>query len=282
MQTAKNLMKIPITVDKESSLYDAITTMQREKISRLLVSEKGKLTGIITEKDVGLFLLEDKTERDIDEIPVVEATRRLHSVNESTKLGDCARTMLEKNFGSLGVNSNSHIIGLLTKTDLTKCYMDNYPAKYKVEEFMTKSYVSVYSDEPLHKVVSKLIENKISRIIVKGRKEIPVGIISFRDLFRIAVSLGTEEYLEDNTRPDITLIFSRKGFLSPSGFGEITSAAQLMTSGILSVLVSDNLAKACKILLENRVKGLGVLSANGNLVGILTKTDVAHALAIAE
>jgi predicted transcriptional regulator len=55
-----------------------------------------------------------------------------------------------------------------------------------------------------------------------------------------------------------------------------------MTSGILSVLDSDDLAKACKSLLDNRVKGLGVISEKGKLVGILTKTDVTHALATAE
>jgi len=282
VQIAKNIMKAPITIDKDSPIYDAIMAMREKKISRLVLIEQKKPIGIVTEKDMGFFLLQDKTDRDIDEIHVAEVTKKLVSVSETTKVGDCARMMLEKDFSSLGVNSNSTIIGIITKTDLTKYYADTYGGKNRVSDFMTKSYVSSYLDEPIHKVVSKMLENKISRIIVKNRDDIPTGIISFRDLFRIALDLGMEEFLEDNTRADLSVIFSRKGFLSESGFGAITTAAQIMTSGILSVLLSDDLAKACTILLENRVKGLGVLSAKGDLVGILTKTDITHALATAE
>jgi len=226
--------------------------------------------------------LQDKTDRDIDEIPISEATKKMVSVNETTKIGDCARMVLEKDFSSLCVKSDNTLVGIITKTDLTKYYADTYMDKNRVDDFMTKSYVSSYVNEPVHKVVSKMLENKISRIIVKNHDDIPVGIISFRDLFRISLDLGTEEFLEDNTRSDLSVIFSRKGFLSESGFGAITTAAQIMTSGILSVLPSDDLVKACKILLDNRIKGLGVISEKGDLMGILTKTDVTHALSIAE
>lgn len=282
MQAAKEIMKVPITIHKDSSIDEAIMVMNEKRISRLVVTEQKKPSGIVSEKDIGFFLLQDKTDRDIDEIPVAEVTKKLVSVSETTKVGDCARIMLEKDFSSLCVNSNSTLVGIITKTDLTKYYADTYKDKNRVDNFMTKSYVSSYVDEPVHKIVSKMLENKISRIIVKNRDGMPVGIISFRDLFRIALDLGMEEFLEDNTRSDLSVIFSRKGFLSESGFGAITTAAQIMTSGILSVLHNDDLAKACKILLDNKVKGLGVISEKGDLIGIFTKTDVMHALSIAE
>lgn len=282
MQTAKNIMRKPITIDKDSPIYEAIMKMRNEKISRLIVTEHGRSTGIITEKDIGVFLLQDETERDIDEIPVAEAAKKLELINEAVKIGDCARIMLEKEFSSIGVNSNSKVVGIITKTDLIRYFADTYPGKYIVEDFMTKSYVSSYSDESIYNVVSKMLENKVSRIIVKNRDNIPVGIISFGDLFRVALDLGTEEFLEDNTRSDISVVFSRKGFLSESGFGTITTASQVMTSGIISILRGDDLAKACFLILENKVKGLGVLSGKGNLIGILTKTDITHALSIAE
>ena len=38
-----------------------------------------------------------------------------------------------------------------------------------------------------------MLEKKISRLIVKNQNEEAVGIISFRDLFRIAIELGSEE-----------------------------------------------------------------------------------------
>src|SRR3989304_9029842 len=117
VQIAKSIMKAPITIDKESPIYDAIMAMREKKISRLVLIEQKKPIGIVTEKDMGFFLLQDKTDRDIDEIHVAEVTKKLVSVSETTKVGDCARMMLEKDFSSLGVNSNSTIIGIITKTD---------------------------------------------------------------------------------------------------------------------------------------------------------------------
>jgi predicted transcriptional regulator len=42
-----------LTVDKDNSIEDAMRLMEKHGVSRLLVSEKGKILGIITESDVG-------------------------------------------------------------------------------------------------------------------------------------------------------------------------------------------------------------------------------------
>lgn len=279
MKTAKKIMKNPITTGRESSIYDVINKMLHMNISRLLVTDDGHPIGIVTEKDVGYFLLQDKTDRKLEEISTAEVMKRLVSVNESTRLEDCAKIMLDKEISSLAVESNNRIVGVFTKTDLTKYYAENYSDKKTVGDFMTTKYVWLYSDETLNKVASQMIEKKISRVILKNRDGIPEGIISFRDLFRISLDRGSEEFLEDNTQPDVSLIFSRKGFLSESGFGGVTRANQIMKDRIVSVIYDDDLADASQKLLGNKLKGVGVLSTNGELIGILSKTDVTQALA---
>jgi CBS domain-containing protein len=279
MKTAKDIMKKPITIDRESSIFDVINKMLHMNISRLLVTDDGRPIGIVTEKDLGYFLLQDKTDRNLDEISATEVMKRLVSVNESIRLGDCAKIMLDKEISSLAVESSNRIVGVFTKTDLTKYYADNYGGKKTAGDFMTTKYVWLYSDETLNKVASQMMEKKISRMILKNRDGIPEGIISFRDLFRISLDKGSEEFLEDNTHPDVSLIFSRKGFLSESGFGGVTRANQIMKDRIVSVIYDDDLADASQKLLENKLKGIGVLSTNGELIGILSKTDVTQALA---
>ena len=50
---------------------------------------------------------------------------------------------------------------------------------------MTHECIFTHTAVHLFKVVRKMLENKILRIIVKDQNEKPVDIISFRDLFRI-------------------------------------------------------------------------------------------------
>jgi len=279
MMAVKDLMQNPITISKNSKISDAITKMLVKNISRLIVVDEVNPIGIVTEKDIGLFLLQDKTDRKLVEIPISEIVKNLFLVDESTTVKDCANIMLDKQISSLVIGSNKKIHGIVTKTDLTKYFADNYPSARSVGEFMSTVYFWSYSNDPLFKVLAKMIDRKISRIILRNQNEKPEGILSFRDLFKIALNLGNEEVLEDNTMPDVSVIFSRKGFISESGFGGISTASQVMKGKIISVNYDDDLAEACKILLKNKINGVGVLSSRGTLAGILSKTDVMLAIA---
>ena len=157
--------------------------------------------------------------------------------------------------------------------------MENFPGKKIVGEYATLYYAWESSDAPLNKVVQKMINEKISRIILKDNNALPEGILTFRDLFRIALAEGNVKEIADNTDPLISIVFTRKGFLSETGFGSTTTAKQTMTDKIISVRYNDDMVKACKLILENNINAVGVLSNKGRLVGILSKTDVTRALA---
>ena len=59
MTDAKSIMNIPVTIGKNSTIFDVIMKLEDEKISRLLVADDNNSNSIVTEKDVGLFLLTD-------------------------------------------------------------------------------------------------------------------------------------------------------------------------------------------------------------------------------
>ena len=110
-------------------------------------------------------------------------------------------------------------------------------------------------------------------------KNFPVGIVTFRDLFNLALNLGEQEDVLDNTDPVISVIFPRKGFISETGFGGSTQISEIMSPNIINVNYDDDLEKAAKLLLENNINGMGVLSGHGNIIGIISKTDIVRALA---
>ncbi|RDJ31733.1 MAG: CBS domain-containing protein [Crenarchaeota archaeon] len=272
-------MKPPITIKKSANCYDAIRALLDKKISRLLVEDEDNITGIVTQKDIGLFLLKDTTDRNLEQIPLKEIIKPLKSIQKSASINECAQFMLENQFGSIGVSDGTKIIGVITKTDLARYFQETYSQRKIVGEYMSPYYAWAYDDTPLYIIVKKMIDEKISRVILRDHNENPVGVLSFRDLFRTALLAGQEKDVLDNADPAISVVFARKGFLSETGFGGTTNAKEIMKDEIITVNYDDDLAKACSVLNENRIHGVGVLSKNGSLIGVLSKTDIIKALA---
>jgi len=279
MKIAKDYLNTPRTIKSNSNLDEVLKKIIDEKKSRLLITDNGKITGIVTEKDLGLFLLNDNSERKLDKIPLSEIAIKIISVDEKTDLDECASVMLKNGIGSLVVTSNNNIVGILTKTDLVRYFTKTHSGEKIVGEYMSPYYAWQYSDTPLYKVVLKMINEKISRVIIRNHNEMPVGIVTFRDLFKLALRLGKQDDILDNTDPVISVIFPRKGFISNSGFGGSTKIDEIMNTNIISVDYDDDLAKTGKLLLENNINGVGVLSGHGNIIGIISKTDITKALA---
>ena len=279
MKHAKDYLNNPRTIKLESTLDDVLKKIIDEKKSRLLVTENDKITGLVTEKDLGFFLLTDNTERKLEEIPLSEIVKKIISVDENAGLDQCANIMLKNGIGSLVVTSHNNVVGILTKADLVRYFTKSHPGEKIVGEYMSPYYAWMYSDTPLYKVVLKMIEQKISRVILRNHDEMPVGIVTFRDLFKLALDLGRQEDVLDNTDPAISVIFPRKGFISESGFGGSTKIEEIMSRDIVSVDYDDDLAKTGKMLLDKNINGAGVLSGHGNIIGIISKTDIVKALA---
>jgi len=277
MDAVKSIMQKPIAIENSIALSHAIHKFIESKKSRLLTTNnEGKITRIITQKDVGFFLFANNTEDNLDEIPISEISRPLIEVSESTPIEDVAHIMFTKNIGSVGV-SFSDTVGIVTKTDLTKYYYKNYVGNKRIGDAMTVSYSAMYEDDKLYEILEKMIQDKVSRLIIKDKANNAVGVISFGDVFRISMDLGREKDVIDNTDPAISVIFQRKGFLNESGFGGTISAKEVMSNSIRSVDYNDDLVTACTEMLDNNINGCGVL-INGKLSGIVSKTDVIKAL----
>ena len=280
MNDLTSILKKPITVEKNSSLSHVISELIKNNISRLIVTGDDSPIGIITEKDIGLFLLTDDTEKNLDDIPVSQIMNTLTSVNDSVDVKNCVKIMLEKEIGSLGVSSNDgDLQGIITKTDLVSHYAQNVTGKHKVGDVMTISYLSMNSDDSLSNVVSEMIENRVSRLFLKNENNEPEGIITFRDLFHVALEQGNSDSVLDNSDQSISVVFTRKGFLSDSGFGNTIKAKDVMSKNLESVDFEEDLSVACEAMAQNKINGMGV-RINEKLGGVISKTDVLKAIYI--
>ena len=280
MSDLLSISQKPITVDENSSLSHVISELLKNNISRLIVTDNGSPIAIVSEKDIGLFLLGDESELNLDEIPVSRIMNRLSSVDKTMDVDTCVEIMLEKNIGSLGVTSNGEgLVGVITKTDIAKYYSKNYAGRHTVGHVMTLASVSMNSEDTLKDIVSKMIEEKVSRLFLKNKNGEPEGIITFRDLFHVALEQGNSDAVLDNSDDAISIVFTRKGFLSESGFGNTILGKDVMTKTFESVDFEEDITVACDTMAQNRINGVGV-RINGKLGGMLSKTDVLKAIYI--
>lgn len=266
----------PISVLSDSSIAQSIEKLKEFNISRLILQKNGKPVGIVSEKDVCSFLLHDRSTMGLDQISVSKISKDIIYAQPSISMEGAAKIMIDEKIGSLVTGSNENASGIVTKTDLVRYFTENYTAMVKVADMKNPSFVYVHTDSPLFEVIQKMADNKISRVIVCDRKNnTPIGIISFRDFFDIALELGSE----DITESSIPSGASRLGFLSEQSFGSSTIAKDIMTPHIVCVKSDDGLVQAGKIMLENGVNGVAVTDEEGN-VGMVSKTDVVRYLAL--
>ena len=271
MDKVEGLMQKPIAVTDHHSIPKAISSLLENKISRLVVKESESSFGIVTAKDIGLFLLNDESEKSLDYIPISEITRPLMTIDKSTDIQKCSQIMLDKKIGSLGITNAGDLVGIVTKTDLVKYYQENFSGKNKVRDFMEGSFVSMNSDENLHSIISTMIKEKISRIFLTDTKNQIEGILTFRDLFPLAIEKGHLNTLKYNDYPETSI------FHMGEGFGFTTFAKDIMNKNVVSVDQDEDLKIACSKLIENKISGVGV-NTQDTTIGILSKTDVVKAI----
>ena len=266
------MMNKPIGILASSTISEVIKKMLENNVSRLVVMKGGSPIGIITEKDIGLFLFSETSHQGIDRIPLERIMNDIEFVKQDATIEECAEIMLDKKISSLAIGTSSEVQGIFTKTDLVKHYINHNSKDVKIADFMAMEYIYTHTAAPLYKVVRKMLENKISRIIVKNQSETPVGVISFRDLFRISLELGSQgdDILSENIR---------SGFLSEDGFGGVSLARDVMSEGIISARFDEKLSELCKIMIDANVSGVAVRDGNQTITGIISKTDVIRAIA---
>lgn len=276
MTSAQDLIQKAISILQSSTISDAIKKILENNISRLIVKDAGKSVGIITEKDIGFFLFNEKTTVGLDAIPLEKIMKPIQYVKNSESVKNCAKIMIDKKISSLAVGNENSLEGIFTKTDLTNYFAKNCQGKKKVADVMTHEYISTHYGATLYHVLKKMLEYKVSRLITLNQENKPIGIISLRDFFRISLDLGSDG---DDVGAYAFADNMRKGFLSETGFGGTTLARDIMSKELISIKFDEDLAVASKTIIENNVNGLFVYDDKDGLDGIISKTDITQALA---
>lgn len=141
----------------------------------------------------------------------------------------------------------------------------------KIQDIMTVDVVTVRPEAPLKKVGELLAALRISGVPVVDRDRAVIGVVSQGDiLFKergpsqrtsaLAQLLGLDESEDERKR-------------------EARTAAEAMSAPVVTIRPERPVREAARLMLDERVHRLPVVDEEGELVGIVTRSDLVRAFA---
>ena len=272
------VIKKTIVVTPRTSLLDARAILLKHRISRLIVSDKDKPVGMLTEKDLvkAIYRIDAKPLESMRVSDVM--SKDLVTVQDGATLYDCAKLMLDNKISSVIVlHKDKTLSGIITKTDLASVFLTQSTEPLLVSKIMTRSVITVKPADSLLYVESVLVNNKISRVVVERNRQ-PVGIITHRDFIPAKMPLWLKQFGDPSEVENYRMATNPKEYRSNQLSYLLTFiAADIMTSNPITVDVSDDVSNVSLLMIRHGISGLPVVRGK-LLVGIVTKTDIVRAI----
>ena len=116
----------PVTVSPNIDLLECIKKMVKKRIGSLLIVDKKKLVGLISEHDI-LWALTKKLPKDLSKIKAIDISpRKIATIKPSTPLEEAWRKMKKLKFERLPVIKDKELVGLITAKDILNFHPELY------------------------------------------------------------------------------------------------------------------------------------------------------------
>jgi len=255
-----------ITLEPEGTINDALFLMQKNDIKRIVIVQNNFPIGIVTERDIGRFLEDDKTTRALDKISIQNIISRnlvtISSEDEDIITQSAIRMDTFQISSVVVIDNEGKLAGIITKSDLTRIFSSLYGRTYKVADYMSKKIITCRKSDSLTFALDMLNKNKISRLVVTDNEGKPVGVITY-DTF-----LRNSGFFKANK--------STRDYLLPSTNAKEMRVGNLIKDELLTVETEDDLATAAKLMTKYKVSGIPVVD-KGSLEGIISSSDIVKA-----
>jgi CBS domain-containing protein len=114
-------------------------------------------------------------------------SRDLLTVSAGDHLGEAAKRMVARGVGAVLVMEGEKLEGILTERDLMRAVAGGYSEEARVSDWMTRHPETVDADDATGHAASLMIHGGFRHLpVIQGDRV--VGIISIRDLMRVALS----------------------------------------------------------------------------------------------
>ncbi|ADR35109.1 diguanylate cyclase/phosphodiesterase with PAS/PAC sensor(s) [Sulfuricurvum kujiense DSM 16994] len=239
-----------LALDADQSIADALETMTKAGISSVIVVDSdNRPIGIFTEHDaLGVVADFINIEQSLREVMTPEP----FCVEETFYLHDAYAMMEEKGYRHLVVvDEEERFVGVVSEGDFLRHIGFEQLGKFKVvAEAMSGSLLIVSPDTPLFEAAALMHERKSEYAVVLNGSH-PSGLITERDIARV--------HAQKKGDKDVTV-------------------EALLHRNFHLIEKSIPLQEAASLMEEHGVHQLIVVDETGNLVGLLSRHDVLHAV----
>jgi len=308
VQVSEVMRREVATVHPDSPITQLVELLLDKDYTAVpVVDNDGKVVGMVSDNDLltrggmrvtislkratdldfvrGLHESLESPSRTVSEVMTTEVV----TVPPEMILGRAARLMVEKHLKRLPVvDANGKLLGILGRLDILSTIAavhlpewhpeaHTFGVQAMVGDVMTRDVPSVHESATLEEIFELLVSSSHKRVVVVDDKRHVAGIIADSDLIRkvsreswpgvmeVLVSKVPIERIGGTARKHIQRIRAR-------------SAKELMTRDVITVREEMPVASALALSAEKRVKRLPVVSAAGQLVGIVGRTEMMRAL----
>ena len=294
---------------QQDNLLNAQDQMLRYRIKKIVVvDDKNKRhpVGILTIKDIIKFLILDRTDRDLNEIPIVEAmTKKLITINETKSVVDCAK-ILDKEDNStisslivvedavqhkqLESSGNRKILlsGIITSTDFTRFFSERCIGLASVKDYMSHPVFSISINEKVSTAAKLMTEKNVSRLVVtpaSRHRDRLLGILSETDISTVLVGLKSKTLRSVYEHMQMIFSSSKRNIANNLHEPTFIRIRDIFTPKPTAIDKDTDLAEAAKIMVTQRISGIPVIESSlegGKMknqpIGIISKTDIVKAL----
>lgn len=249
---------------------DVLQIMAEKQTNGLPVVKKGTktLVGIVTRTD----LLRKADENQLAMLMVRDPV----TVSPTTKLEKAARIMLEKNYRRLPVVSKGKLVGMISVPDIIGALLEENEKfqDVSIKDHVQKELVAVWDQTPLPLSYMMMEMAGRNALVVISTSGGVAGLITVSDYIRLsevttednvsATYSGTESSIDWGWTSKDFLVVTKRLLKLPN-----VPVGKVMTQNMISVSEVTTIPECVGILRRNEIDQAPVLSAAGNLIGMI-------------
>ncbi|RMF22590.1 MAG: PAS domain S-box protein, partial [Cyanobacteria bacterium J083] len=245
-----------VKVPPHTKLTDAITLMNQENSSCVLIEAQGQLQGIFTERDLVRLIAAAQDFLGIADTEIAEVmTREPFTIYnlEKFNLIELISLLTKHSIRHLPLlDAKKKSIGVITYRSLRNALKGGYLLQHRqVKDLINQQVVQISGDRNIIDVANLLATHQVSCVVVVERNSVPVGIITERDI----VQFGA-----------LQLNFSK------------TLVKEVMSTPLLPLSVDASLWEAHQLMQKHHIRRLVVVQGDGTLAGIISQERILQSL----
>ncbi|HOG73310.1 MAG TPA: CBS domain-containing protein [Methanofastidiosum sp.] len=269
------MVKDVISVTIPATVNEALEKMQKFKKPDLPVINKEK-------ELVGLFSLEDIIKNPNEDQIALVMSRDFKSVKQGDGIKKVAKILLDNGLSRVPVISNGKLCGIVAVRDIVMNGISKLDFNEPCQTYMREEVPCIWEDTPLRAALMVMVYSKSSFFMVLGKDGGIVGIIDTQDIMSSGEFLSELKTTELNIagegddwawEPKTALHIVSNKLTLP-----LKPVKEVMSTELVTVTRKTPINKCAKEMKKNNIEQIPIISAEGELIGIVRDVDIIKAL----